>query len=74
MSCHYQQEVQLGLTNYDNDEVDPLNLHNLTLYEQQTKKVMFYIEDTGIGIKEEDQGKLFKIFGKLEQGNKNINP
>lgn len=33
----------------------------------------FEVQDTGIGIKEEDQGKLFKMYGKLEQSKKNIN-
>ena len=30
--------------------------------------------DTGIGIKEEDQGKLFKFFGKVGENNDEINP
>lgn len=31
------------------------------------------VEDTGIGISEQDQGKLFKLFGYLESsGNMNI--
>ena len=36
---------------------------------------MFLISvvDSGIGIKSEDQAKLFKLFGKLEQTDKNIN-
>ena len=34
---------------------------------------MFSIEDTGIGIKDEDKGKLFRLFGKLEQYNREIN-
>ena len=34
---------------------------------------MFIVEDTGIGIKEEDKGKLFRLFGKLEQYNQEIN-
>jgi two-component system sensor histidine kinase/response regulator len=36
-------------------------------------KLHFEIEDTGVGIKEEDFGKLFKIFGKLEK-NDELNP
>jgi signal transduction histidine kinase len=37
------------------------------------RMIQFSIEDTGIGIKEEDMDKLFKIFGKVHQSN-NINP
>jgi signal transduction histidine kinase len=36
-------------------------------------KITFSVEDTGIGIKEEDHDKLFKIFGKLEQA-ESVNP
>ena len=32
---------------------------------QNTLKVVFSVKDTGIGIKEEDHGKLFKMFGKI---------
>lgn len=35
---------------------------------------MFYVEDSGIGIREEDKCNLFKIFGKLDQSNQKINP
>ena len=35
--------------------------------------VEFSIEDTGIGIKDEDQAKLFKLFG-MASGNRGINP
>ncbi len=35
-------------------------------YEPLTKKLVTEVTDTGIGIKEEDQLRLFKAFGKLE--------
>lgn len=37
------------------------------------KTLVFTVEDTGIGIKEEDKNKLFKMFGKLEQDDTKIN-
>jgi len=36
---------------------------------QEKGFIEFTVEDTGIGIKEEEKMKLFKTFGKLEQGN-----
>ena len=35
--------------------------------------VRFWVKDTGIGIKEKDQGKLFKLFGMIEDNNQ-LNP
>jgi len=35
--------------------------------------VEFEVQDTGIGIKEEDKGKLFQMFGRLEHHNNSIN-
>ena len=35
--------------------------------------MVFAVKDTGIGIKDEDKSKLFKIFGKIAQ-NDNVNP
>ena len=32
------------------------------------------MSDTGLGIKDEDKGKLFKLFGKLNQSSDSINP
>ncbi len=37
------------------------------------KQIYFSVKDTGIGIKEEDKSKLFKIFGKIAHDNE-INP
>jgi len=36
-------------------------------------RLEFRVEDTGIGIKREDQEKLFKMFGRLEQMDKRVN-
>ena len=36
-------------------------------------KLKFSVKDTGIGISKEDQERLFKMYGKLEQKNKKIN-
>jgi len=36
-------------------------------------RIQFSITDTGIGIKKDDQKKLFKLFGRLDQEDKNVN-
>jgi signal transduction histidine kinase len=36
-------------------------------------RTKFSVQDSGIGIKEEDIGKLFKLFGKLDQVNHEVN-
>jgi signal transduction histidine kinase/CheY-like chemotaxis protein len=33
---------------------------------ENKEHILFWVSDTGTGIKEEDKGKLFKMFGKLE--------
>ena len=43
------------------------------LDKEDSNKLKFSVKDTGIGVKDEDKGKLFKRFGKLGQKNENIN-
>ena len=40
---------------------------------RNNKQIQFAVEDTGIGIKDEDKEKLFKLFGKIEHKNPEIN-
>jgi len=35
--------------------------------------IRFEVKDSGTGIKEEDKGKLLKMFGKLDHGNSEVN-
>ena len=37
-------------------------------------KIRVTVQDSGIGIKEENKNKLFKLFGKIEQDDRRINP
>ena len=43
------------------------------LVEQEESMIEFWVADTGIGIKEEEFGKLFTLFGMLDW-NREINP
>jgi len=44
-----------------------------SLEEEDSSKIRFFIIDTGIGIKKEDQDRLFKLFGRIEHHDKKIN-
>lgn len=47
----------------------------ITLWQDQAEFISFSVEDSGIGIKQEDLSKLFKVFGKLDDTeNLSINP
>lgn len=41
--------------------------------EQNRKSLIFSIEDSGIGIKDNEKGKLFEMFGKLSSS-ESMNP
>jgi len=43
------------------------------LEDANPRQIRFSVQDTGIGIKEEDKGKFFRLFGRLEHEDKNIN-
>jgi len=53
---------------YSDFDVSPINRQ----INQRQKRLLFEIEDSGIGIKQEDKCKLFKLFGKLDD-KKNMN-
>jgi CheY-like chemotaxis protein len=42
-------------------------------FEDPSILVLFSVQDTGIGIKEEDKPKIFRLFGKLDQDDPQIN-
>ena len=45
----------------------------VSLVESNPTRLRFYVQDTGMGIQQNDQKKLFQLFGKLEQQDKSIN-
>jgi hypothetical protein len=49
------------------DQLSGINIDN-------HQRVVFAVSDSGIGIKEEDQSKLFRFFGKVGENNEEINP
>jgi len=40
---------------------------------EQKENIKFCVEDTGIGVKEEDKAKLFKMYGRLDQADPKTN-
>jgi signal transduction histidine kinase len=40
----------------------------------QKRVIRFEVQDTGIGIKDEDYSKLFKFYGKVGANSDDINP
>jgi signal transduction histidine kinase len=48
-------------------------LTSVNLQYEPKKTLQFKVEDTGVGMSQEDQGKLFKLFGMLDT-TKSINP
>jgi K+-sensing histidine kinase KdpD len=45
----------------------------MAIPQQNLKRITFAVEDSGIGIKDDDKDKLFKIFGKLDNS-ESVNP
>lgn len=43
-------------------------------FSEETISFRVSVSDTGIGIKDENKSKLFKLFGKIKQENRSINP
>lgn len=43
------------------------------LFNNEFKKLNISVKDDGIGIKKEDQGKIFRLFGSIKDRAKNIN-
>lgn len=75
--CDYRrvQQVLLNLISnalkFTTQGFIKLSIHKIT--EKSKNFLQFSVEDTGIGIKEEDIKKLFQLFGKLEENHMNIN-
>ncbi len=58
----------------DSVHLDLMQKSDKRFDELKVMKLNFRVEDSGIGIKDEDQGKLFKFFGKVGENNSEINP
>ena len=57
---------------HKNSEEDS-QIHEVDISEMPKIRLRFAVEDTGMGIREEDMGKLFKMFGTIQQHNEEIN-
>jgi signal transduction histidine kinase len=69
------KKISEGQEKLENDENIQIQrpIMDRSAFNQTKFKILFAVEDTGIGIKEEDHEKLFKIFGKVGQ-NEELNP
>ena len=48
-------------------------LSGLTINEEKGDKILISVSDSGIGIEEANQNKLFKLFGSIKDKKKKIN-
>ncbi|CDW74726.1 multi-sensor hybrid histidine kinase [Stylonychia lemnae] len=69
------QNLRVNQGKEDQSEIFTSNEYLSQMEEQFIKLVQlkFEVEDSGIGIKDEDQGKLFKMFGKISHSG-DLNP
>ena len=66
------RQIMLNIINnaikYTNEGRVYVEIKASALMDPQKKDLMIIVSDTGIGIKEEDRGKLFKSFQRLDEG------
>ena len=70
----YYGYIKIKIERVDEDEEDDaMSLSHIELRSARKKdelpkmKIRIAVDDTGVGIKEEDMGNLFKIFGTVKQ-------